>query len=523
MKRAIWVAPFAALLMSGCADDGSDGIDGTNGADGLSSLVATQTIPRGDAECAGGGQLLASGLDSNRNGVLEEGEVSKREYLQCLTSPKLRALHASPDAPAVNIRVDGKAVLSNVGYTQGSGFLDAGERTRVEVEAIVPGGNAVVIDESLELEFSTEYTVIAAGNVSAPVAAWIIENPAGEPIAEGSARAQVVHAAPSAPAVDVYVTAPGADLASSTPINEGALGFHDATARAVVPAGDYQIRVTAAGDSLSLVFDSGTISLPAGADLMIVAVENTGPGATPIQLVALDGTSTAALLDVNTPASVLAVHASPDAPPVDVLADSSSTTDNEALPLARGVEFPAACMIPTVPAGEYEVSITAAGDPSTIALQFDLAPEPGDEVAAIVSGYLGSTPAIQTIALMSDTRSVATEAKLRITHASPGTGAVDLYLLPDGTDLNASSTAPSFAAVPFGADTGVLSIAPGTYDVYVTPAGSKSVVAIEVADLALAGGDVLDIMARDAELDGSEGALPKLIVLDYSVVSDCST
>lgn len=523
MKRAIWVAPFAAVLMSGCADDGSDGIDGANGADGLNSLVATQTVPRGDAECAGGGQLLASGLDSNRNGVLNESEISKRDYLQCLRSPKLRALHASPDAPAVDIRVDGIAVLSNVGYTEGSGFLDAGERTRVEVEAIVPGGNAVVIDESLELEFSTEYTVIAAGNVSAPVAAWVLDNPAGEPIAEGSVRAQVVHAAPSAPAVDVYVTAPDADLASSTPINESALAFQSATARTVVPAGDYQIRVTAAGDAQSVVFDSGTISLTSAADLMIVAVENTGPGATPIQLVTLDGTGAAPLLDVNTPASVLAVHASADAPPVDVLADISGTPENEAVPLARDIEFPGACLIPTVLAGEYQVSITAAGDPSTVALQFDLATEPGDEIAAIVSGYLGSTPAIQAIALMSDTRSVATESKLRITHASPGTGAVDLYLLPDGTDLNAGSTTPSFAAVPFGADTGVLSIAPGTYDVYVTPAGSKSVVAIEVADLALAGGDVLDILARDAQLDGSEGALPQLIVVDYSAVSDCST
>jgi hypothetical protein len=521
MKRAIWVAPFAALLISGCADDGSDGVAGTNGVDGLNSLVATQMVPRGDAQCAGGGQLLASGLDTNRNAVLDESEVTSREYLECLTAPKLRALHASPDAPAVNIRVNGETALSSVGYTQGSGFIEAGEAARVEVEAIVPGGNAVVIDESLELDFSTEYTVIAAGNVAAPVAAWIIDNPAGEPIAAGSLRAQVVHAAPSAPPVDVYVTAPSADLASSNPLNESALAFQSTTARFVVPTGDYQIRVTAAGDAQAVVFDSGTISLPEGADLMIVALENTGPGATPIQLVTLDGTSATQLLDANTPASVLAVHASPDAPAVDVLADATATAENEALPLARGIDFPAACLIPTVPSGEYGLSVTAAGDPSTVALQFDLAVDAGDELAAIVSGYLGSTPELQAIALMSDTRSVATEAKLRITHASPGTGAVDVYLLPNGTDLNASSTAASFAAVPFGADTGVLSIAPGTYDVYVTPAGSKSVVAIEVADLALGGGDVLDVVARDAELDGSEGALPRLIVVDYSAVADC--
>lgn len=523
MKRAMWLAPLTALLLSGCADDGSNGIDGADGDDGLNSLVSVETLTRGDAECAGGGRVLASGLDSNRNGVLEGGEITNREYLECLRAPKLRALHASPDAPAVNVIIDGAEALADVDYRGGSGFVEASEETRVQVEAVVPAGNAIVIDETLQLDYNTEYTIIAAGRVAAPVSAWVIDNPADEPIASGNVRAQVAHAAPSAPAVDVYVTAPAADLAAATALNESALAFGDVTERAVVPAGDYQIRVTAAGNSQTVVYDSGTVALPADADLMIVAVENTGPGATPIQLVVLDGSSATHLLDANTPASVLAVHASPDAPAVDVLADASATATNEGIALARNVGFPAACTIPSVPAGEYQISVTAAGDPSTVALQFDLAAEAGNEFAAIVSGYLASTPAIQPIALMSDTRPIATEAKLRVTHASPGTGEVDIYLLPDGTDLNASSTTPSFAAVPFGADTGVLSIAPGVYDVYVTPSGNKSIVAIQVANLALTGGDVLDVLARDAQLDGSEGALPQLIVVDYASVPDCTT
>lgn len=523
MKQAIWVAPIAALLLSGCADDGSDGTDGADGEDGLSSLVAVETVPRGDAECAGGGRVLASGLDSNRNGTLESGEIANREYLECLRSAKLRALHASPDAPAVNVIINGTAALTDVDYRGGSGFVDAPEQTRVQVEAIVPAGNAIVIDETLELEYNTEYTVIAAGTVAAPVSAWIIENSADEPLAAGNVRAQVSHAAPSAPSVDVYVTAPDADLGSATPLNGSALAFGDSTERVIVPAGDYRIRVTAAGNNQAVVYDSGEVPLPADADLLIVAVENTGPGATPIQLVVLDGSSVANLLDTNTPASVLAVHASPDAPAVDVLADASSTAEVESIALARNVSFPAACQISSVPAGEYELSVTAAGNPAVVALQFDLALQAGDELNAVVTGYLNGTPAIQPIALISDTRSVATEAKLRVTHASPGTGAVDLYLLANGTDLNASGTAPSFAAVPFGADTGVLSIAPGVYDVYVTPAGNKGVVAIEVQNLALTGGDVLDVLARDPRSDGSEGALPQLIVVDYANVADCTT
>ena len=56
------------------------------------------------------------------------------------------------------------------------------------------------------------------------------------------------------------------------------------------------------------------------------------------------------MLDANTPASVIAVHASPDAPAVDVLADDKATPAVENLALARSVSFAEACRIANVPA-----------------------------------------------------------------------------------------------------------------------------------------------------------------------------
>ena len=464
------VAPLVALLLVACGDDGDDGLNGANG----------------------------------------------------VNSPRLRVLHASPDAPPVNLRVNGAQALANVDFGQGSGFVNVSESTRLEVEAIIPGGNAVVLDRRLALDFSTDYTVLAVGEVADPIDTLIISNPGGRAIAAGNLRAQVVHSAPNAPAVDVYLTAPGAALTGSTPVNVGALAYGGYTGRAEVPAGDYRIRVTAAGNPGTVVYDSGTLALAADADLLIAAIENTGPGAAPIQLVALDGQGSTRLLDSATPASVVAVHASPDAPAVDLLADVVGTPDNEALGLARNVSFPQACRIPTVPApGSYNISVTPAGNPGVVALQFPVQAEKGNELTAIVTGYLGSTPALRPLALSAVTRSIVTEARLRVTHASPGTGNVDLYLLPDGADLATASA--GFAAVTFGADTGVLSLTPGAYDVYVTPAGNKSVVAIEVQNLTLSGGAVLEVIARDANQNGIEGALPQLIVVDYANVSVCPT
>jgi hypothetical protein len=227
MRRGIWIAPFAALLLAACGDD-NDG----NDADAPATRVVVRSLPLGDATCAGGGQVAETGVDRNGNGSLEPTEVTNQEFLQCLTAPRLRALHASADAPPVNIWVNGTQALAAVDYAQGSGFLPVSASTRVQVEAIIPGGNAVVIDENLSLQYSTDYTVIAVGPVAAPVGALVVANPTVAPIAAGNLRAQVVHAAPGAPAVDVYVTAPGASLAGSVPVNETPLAYRQFTGRA---------------------------------------------------------------------------------------------------------------------------------------------------------------------------------------------------------------------------------------------------------------------------------------------------
>ena len=103
----------AAIFLAACEGDdginGTNGADGSDGADGFNSLVATREILPGDAVCLGGGLALDSGLDTNRNDVLDPDEVTSTEFLECEATPTLRALHASPDAPAVDLLADDNA------------------------------------------------------------------------------------------------------------------------------------------------------------------------------------------------------------------------------------------------------------------------------------------------------------------------------------------------------------------------------------------------------------------------------
>jgi len=534
VNKQIYLASViaSAMFFAGCeGDDGSNGTngsDGANGSDGFNSLIATRDIPKGDAVCLGGGSALDSGLDTNRNDVLDAGEVTSTEYLECEATPLVRALHASPDAPKVNIWVNGAVALPDVDYAQGSGFVPVVEENNIQVEAILPAGaTAVVIDEDVNLDYSTEASIIAVNTVEDGIRALAVVNDSDAPITDGYFRAQVVHASPSAPPVNVYVTAFDADLAGSAPVNGAMtpLAFEEYTGQLEVPAGDYQIRITAmtiAGEVV--VFDSGEIPLPAGADLMIVAVDNVGPGNTPVQLIVLDGAAASPLNDVNTPASVVAVHLSPDAPSVDILADVNSTPENEAIALVRDVPFGAFCDLNSVPApGDYTISVAASADNNVVPLQFPLVVDQGSEATAIVSGFLAPPVpelAITALPLAGDTRSVFTETKLRITHGSPSTPEVDLYLVASGTDITDPNVQPTIPNVPFGADTTMLSVAPGMYDAFVTLAGDTNA-AISLVGLEFDGGEVLDVIARDPKTDGSEGMLPLPLVIDYSTVPAC--
>ena len=197
------------------------------------------------------------------------------------TEAGVRVVHASPDAPSVDVLVDDAQVLSSVPYLGSSSYLEVPAGTR-NVKVNAAGTSATVIDVDLPLNAGTDYTVIAGGLVS-EIAPLVLEDDRAAPPA-GSVKVRAVHGAPSAPAVDIYVTAPGADLEGATPALTG-VPFGAASDYLTVPAGDYQVRVTPAG-SKTVVIDSGALSLAAGQVRTALAVDSPGGGA-PFDLLVL--------------------------------------------------------------------------------------------------------------------------------------------------------------------------------------------------------------------------------------------
>ena len=277
--------------------------------------------------------LVLGACDSNDNDSAPANLPSPNSTVQ--------VLHASPDAPAVDVLVNGETLLTAVDYKDSSGWgdFDAGTYS-VEVQGILPGGNSAVIGPAdLEFAADTINTVVALNDVQ-NIEPVVLTQPS-TPVSAGAARVWVLHAAANVQElvggpVDVYVTVPDAELAGAAPL--GSFNFKEtlpADGPAELTAGDYQIRVgvgTPGDPNFLLAFDSGTVTLPDGADLVIAAVPNTTLGDSPVSLVVLDSEGSSEILSDGTPAALRVVHASNNTPAVDVFADGAA--------LIEGLEFP---------------------------------------------------------------------------------------------------------------------------------------------------------------------------------------
>ena len=186
---------------------------------------------------------------------------------------RVRVVHASPDAPNVDVLVDNSVALSNVPYLGVSDYLDVPSGGR-NLKVNAAGTATTVIDADADLADGSDYTVIASGLVGA-IEPLVLQDDNTAPAA-GNVRVRAIHGAPSAPAVDIYVTAPGADLAVETPALSN-VAFGDVADYLEAPAGTYQVRVTPAG-SKTVVIDSGPLTLTSGQVRTAIAVDAAGGG-----------------------------------------------------------------------------------------------------------------------------------------------------------------------------------------------------------------------------------------------------
>lgn len=146
-------------------------------------------------------------------------------------------VHASPDAPAVDIRLGLLPAARDLAFGQNTPyrFTLSGPR---QIKVNVAGTNTTVISARPTLARNTFYTVFAADRV-ANIGPVVLADDLTPP-APGNAHVRFVHLSPDAPAVDIAV-------ANGGPVLFPNVSFKGSTAFTPVPAGTYDLEVRVAG------------------------------------------------------------------------------------------------------------------------------------------------------------------------------------------------------------------------------------------------------------------------------------
>jgi len=153
-------------------------------------------------------------------------------------SARVRVVHASPDAPAVDVWVNGSVAFSNAPFQGITGYAALAPDT-YNVQVTPTGATEpVVIEADLTLDANTDYTVVAVGLLADIEPLVLVDN--NSTPAAGKAHVRFVHASPDAPAVDIAVANGGPVLFSNVPFK----GVGDYLP---VDAGTYDLEVRVAG------------------------------------------------------------------------------------------------------------------------------------------------------------------------------------------------------------------------------------------------------------------------------------
>jgi Domain of unknown function (DUF4397) len=163
---------------------------------------------------------------------------------------KVRFVHASPDAGALDVTIDGKNVVTGITFGNVSPATDyltiaAGNR-RVEVQDT--GTTSDQINSTVDFANQRSYTLLATGKVSDQTIAALLKTDDNSAPPSGNIKLRLIHDAPDGPThIDVYVVGPGTDITSLTP-NISSLSYQQASDYLSLTAATYELIVTDTAD-----------------------------------------------------------------------------------------------------------------------------------------------------------------------------------------------------------------------------------------------------------------------------------
>ncbi len=366
---------------------------------------------------------------------------------------KVRVVHAAPFAAdlgdtEVDIRTnDGDPVLTNVPYKGVSPYLELDPGV-YDLQITTPGGGTTLLDlPPLAVDSGNVISVIAIGDGDNQAVSFLLLQETG--------WLQVAHLAPFAMDPDTAVTV---TLNGAPALTDFAYG--DSTGYIELPTGFYDVEIFPAGSMTPAI--TATAQLMAETYYSAIAV---GDGVNQdLSLVLLED-------DLSAPAAgnfkLRLGHLAPFAP-------GGATADvrlADGTPVLEGVEFGDVTGFLELPAGTYDLIITAPGGVPVLINPLPVPANEGDIISAFATGE-GSNQDLGVFAWPPDMAGfflpLQQLAYLQVAHLAP-------FAMDPGTAVTVTlNGAPALTNFAYGDSTAYIGLEAGDYDVAIFPAGSPS-------------------------------------------------
>jgi len=398
----------------------------------------------------------------------------------------IRMINAIPTSPEIGFLIEERA-LGSVSYKSNAppqrwddlSYTFNFEISRPLVE------NTRIASRFLDVVRDVEYTFVVHGSIDAAVVdLWEI------PVrtfggTETVFEMRVGHAADALGSVDVYLGPETAAPALGDLVATLAPG--EVSAPADVADDTYIVTVTSAGNPADVLYQSVPTRIVPSQSVLITVFEGDANDTAPVAARVFSAQGpTSVLTDARFPPTARFVHATMDLGTSDIY-------DDEALQnrIVADLAFGDVTADIDLAVGDIAITATAPGNVGAIQLEDVLTTFAGSRINYYFTVLADELTGTQVSV---DRRSIETTARITFFHSAANHGAVDLYVVEPGTSVE--DALPRQIGAANGLQTPPVNLAAGSYDLYITTSGEKTVLDGPIS-LEVALGDVFEAVLLD--------------------------
>jgi len=451
-RRTLLVCLVALMtVLAGCGggtgDGGGDaGTTGTETGTSTGTPAADETTSADSGDTGDGSSGGGTGGDSTDGTTTQAATGSGNASMGAMSAnasggqnASIRVAHMSPDAPAVDVTVDGREVLTEVSFPEVSEYLSvpAGQH-RVRITEAGSSSN-VLYNETATFD-ARPYTLLASGEVtngarsSTDFGVSLLADRTAPSSANASIR--LAHVSPDAGPVDVTVNGSGRVLFDN-------ISFSNASRYAEVPGGNYTLDIRrATGNNSGPTVESFDLEVSNGTAYTVFTAGYVTPSRAPVGVSLEPITATDGL-----EATIRFAHVAPDSSPVSVYVNGQLA--DRTLPYSATTEYF------EVPAGNRTVTITAANASEPL-YQEAIGLNASTNYTVVAAGETADNGRpFDPVVLNDDAgreKPTTSTANARFLHAAPDAPPVDVVAAERGVifDGVAYGNASSYTMIPGG-------------------------------------------------------------------------